>query len=194
MGAVDPDGGPVRETVRDAVLREIKEHGAKYGSRLHVSAPGTPKGNVDMELFAENPNAVIKLMHTFNGPSFYLRDRDDPNEEKKRMKHWNAKLLHGTRYWPEVLRRSTEAVNKAADPDRDGALGIVLYVAAGSALVELLQKSMKPGRSAATTRHYLLDELYERGWRLCFRGRRVKVLRKGREAAPATVNSGTANT
>ena len=181
MGAIDPDGGPIRNAVREAVLRELREHGEKYGSRLHVTAPGAPKGNVDLELFADNPAAVIKRLHTFGGPSFYLRDRDDPNEEKKRMRYSNAKLLQGTRYWPEVLRSSIQAVNEGADPDRDGALGIVLFAASGSALLDLLRKTIKLGPSAATTRHYLLEELYERGWRLRFRGRQVEVLRNGRE-------------
>jgi ppGpp synthetase/RelA/SpoT-type nucleotidyltranferase len=181
MGAIAPDGGPIREIVRDVVRREIKEHGEKYGSRLHVTAPGAPKGNVDSELFADNPNAVIKLLHSFNGPSFYLRDRDDPIEEKKRMRHWKARLLHGTRFWPEVFRCSLQAVKDEAKPDDDGALGIVLYSASGDTLVELLQRSMRPGRSAAIMRGYLLDELYERGWRLRFRGRRVDVIRRGRD-------------
>ena len=84
MGVVDPLGGPIRNEVHEAVVQKLKEYGRKYGSRLHVSVPGVPKGNVDLELFADNPAAVIKLLHTFNGPSPYLRDRDDPNEEERR--------------------------------------------------------------------------------------------------------------
>jgi hypothetical protein len=152
MGAVGPDGGPIHNAVREAVLRELEEHGQKYGSRLHVTGPGVPKGNLDSELFADNPTAVIKLLHTFNGPSFYLRDRDDPNEEKKRMRHWNAMLLQGTRYWPEVLRSSIQAVNESADPDHAldiGALGIVLFGACGADLLALLRKTLERGRSNA---------------------------------------------
>jgi len=188
MGTIDPLGGPIQSVVSEAVLRELEEHGQRYGSRLHVSGPGTPKGNVDLELFADNPAAVIKLLHTFHGPSPYLRDGGDPNEEKKEMRHWNAMLLHGTRYWPEVLRCSIQAVNEGADPDRDGALGIMLFGASGSDLLDLLRKTVAMGNSGARTRHYLLEELTERGWRFRFRGRRIEVLRKGREEPGATTD------
>ncbi len=181
MGVVDPNGGPIRNVVREAVLRELDEYGHKGGSRLHVSAPGVPKGNVDLELFADNPEAVIKLLHTFRGPSFYLRDRDDPNEEKKRMRHWNAKLLQGTRYWPEVLTCSKQVANECENPWLDDAFGIVVYAASGSGLLDLLRKAVERGRRGTRTRQYLLEELNERGWRLRFRGRLVEVLRKGRE-------------
>lgn len=185
MEAVDPLGGPIQDVVREAVLRELEEHGQKYGSRLHVSAPGGPKGNVDLELFADNPAAVIKLLHTFNGPSPYLRDRDDPNEEKERMRHWNAQLLYGTRYWPEVLRQCRQAVSEGADPDRDGALGILLFAASGTELLDLMLKTFHRRASGATMRTHLLEELNERGWRFRFCGRRVEVLRKGREETRA---------
>lgn len=190
MGVVDSHGRPIQNVVREAVVRELEEHGQKYGSRLHVTAPGAPKGNVDLKLFADNPAGVIKLLHTFNGPSFYLRDRDDPNEEEKRMQHWNAKLLQGTRYWPEVLRSSVNAVNEGVDHDRDGALNIVLFGSSGSALVDLLRKTLTSGRSATRARHYLLEELYERGWRLRIRGRQIEVLRKGKEEASAMTDAG----
>jgi|GEM_PF-3521424 ppGpp synthetase/RelA/SpoT-type nucleotidyltranferase len=190
MGAIAPDGGPIRNAVRAAVLRELKEHGKKYGARLHVTAPGMPKGNVDLKLFADNPVTVIKLLHTFNGPSFYLRDRDDPNEEEKQMQHWNAKLLQGTRYWDEVLHSSIKAVNEGADPNHDGALGIVLFGSSGSALVDLLNKTFTSGHSADKYRYYLLDELYYRGWRLRFRGRQIEVLHKGKEEASAIAEAG----
>jgi ppGpp synthetase/RelA/SpoT-type nucleotidyltranferase len=189
MGVVDPQGGPIQNVVREAVLRELDEHGQKYGSRLHVTAPGAPKGNVDLELFTDNPAGVIKLLHTFNGPSFYLRDRDDPNEEEKKMRHWNAKLLQGTRYWPEVLRSSIQAINDGADcggPVDDGAMGIVLFGGRASELLGLLRKTFERGRSNTTTRHYLLDELYERGWRLRLRGRQIEVLHKGKEEPSAS--------
>lgn len=189
MGVVDPQGGPIQDAVREAVLRELEEHGRKYGSRLHITAPGAPKGNVDLELFADNPAAVIKLLHTFHGPSFYLRDRDDPNEEKKRMRHWNARLLRGTRYWPEVLRSSLQAINEAVDrggrPD-DDAMGIVLFGGSASELLGLLRKTFGRGRSNAPMRYYLLEELYERGWRLCLRGRQIEVLHRGKEETSAT--------
>ena len=181
MGAVGPDGGPINNAVREAVLRELAEHGQKYGSRLHVTAPGAPKGNVDLELFADNPAAVIKLLHTFNGPSFYLRDRDDPNEEKKRMRHWNAKLLQGTRYWPEVLACSRQAASECENPWLDDAFGIVVYAASGSELLGLLRKAFARGHRDTRTRQYLLEELNERGWRLRLRGRQVEVLHIGRE-------------
>lgn len=190
MGAVDPDGGPIRDAVREAVLRELEEHGEKYGSRLHVSVPGTPRGNVDLELFADNPAVVIKLLHTFNGPSFYLRDGDDPNEEKKRMRHWNAKLLQGTRYWPEVLKCSKQIADKCENPWLDGAFGIVVYAASGSELVGLLRKAFTRGRRDIKTRQYLLEELNERGWRLSLHGRQVEVLRKGREEPLSMTETG----
>lgn len=188
MGVVDPQGGPIQDIVREAVLRELEEHGQKYGSRLHVTAPGAPKGNVDLELFADNPAAVIKLLHTFHGPSFYQRDRDDPNEEKKRMRHWNARLLRDTRYWPEVLRSSLQAINEAADrggPPDDDAMGIVLFGGGADDLLRLLRKTFERGHSNATMRHYLLEELYERDWRLRLRGRQIEVLHKGKEESSA---------
>jgi ppGpp synthetase/RelA/SpoT-type nucleotidyltranferase len=181
MGAIGPDGGPIRNAVREAVLMELEKHGENDGSRLQFTAPGAPRGNVDLELFADNPAAVIECLHTFNGPSFYLRDRGDPNEEERRMRHWNAKLLQGTRYWPEVVRSSIQAVNEGADPDRSGALSVVLFAASGSTLLDLLRETLKSRRLSAPTRHCLLEELCERGWRLRFIGRRVEVLRKGRE-------------
>jgi ppGpp synthetase/RelA/SpoT-type nucleotidyltranferase len=184
MGVLDRQGGPIQDVVREAVLRELEEHGQKYGSRLHVAAPGAPKGNVDLELFADNPAAVIHLLHSFHGPSFYLRDREDPNEEKKRGRHWSAKLLYGTRYWPEVLRSSFQAINEGIDSvghPEDGALGIVLFGGNGSDLLGLLKKTFERGRSKATMRHYLLEELYERGWRLRLRGRQIEVLHTGKE-------------
>ena len=181
MGVVDPLGGPIRNEVHEAVVQELKEYGRKYGSRLHVSVPGVPKGNVDLELFADNPAAVIKLLHTFNGPSPYLRDRDDPNEEERRRRYWMAMLLQGTRYWTDVLRDFIQATSEGVDPDRDGALSIVLFAASGSELLELLRKTVEHGRSAARTRHDLLEELNERGCRFRFRGRQINVLRKGRE-------------
>lgn len=182
MGAIDPRGGPIQDALREAVLRELDEHGRQYGSRLHATAPGVPPGNLDSELFADNPEVVIKLLHTFNGPSFYIRDRDDPNEETRRMRYWKARLLFGTRYWDDVMRSSFEAVNEGADPDRGEAWSIVLFAATGTALVDLLRTSMKPGRAAKRERELLLEELYERGWRLRFRLRQVEVLRKGLEA------------
>jgi len=187
MKAIGPLGGSIEKEVREAVLRELEEYGQKYGSRLHVSAPSAPKENVDFELFSDNPAVVIKLLHTFRGPSPYLRDGDDPNEEEKRMRHWNATLLHGTRYWPEVFRASVQAVREHADPDRDGALGIVLFGASGSELVDLLQATITAGSLAARTRHYLLEELDERGWRFRFRGRRIEILCKGRDESRAFI-------
>jgi len=189
MGAIDPLGNPIQNVVHESVLRELEEHGRKYGSRLHVSVPGVPEGNVDLELFADNPAAVIKLLHTFNGPSQYLRDRDDPNEEERKRRYWTATLLHGTRYWPEVLRYSIRAANESADPDRDGALSIVLFATAGSELFGLLRKTVERGQSAARTRHYLLEELNERGWRFRVRGRQIEVLWKGREEPRAQLAS-----
>lgn len=185
MEAIDPVGGPIEVAVRKAVLRELKEHGEKYGSRLHLSAPGAPNGNVDLELFADNPAAVIKLLHTFHGPSPYLRDRGDPNEEHEKMRHWNAHLLYGTRYWPEVLQQSLQALSKGADSDRDGALGIALFGASASDLLRLLLNTVRMGRPSARMRHYLLEELNERGWRLRFCGRRIEVLHRGREESRA---------
>jgi hypothetical protein len=60
MGAIDPLGKPIQNVIHETVLRELEEYGRKYGSRLHVSVPGVPKENVDLELFADNPAAVIK--------------------------------------------------------------------------------------------------------------------------------------
>jgi ppGpp synthetase/RelA/SpoT-type nucleotidyltranferase len=50
MGTVSPNGEPIEAAVRGAVLRELAEHGQKYGARLHIAAPGAPNGNVDLEL------------------------------------------------------------------------------------------------------------------------------------------------
>jgi ppGpp synthetase/RelA/SpoT-type nucleotidyltranferase len=190
MGTIGPLGEPIEATVREAVLRELEEHGRKYGSRLNLLAPGMPAGNVDRELFDDNPATVIKLLHTFNGPSPYIRERSDPNDEKKHMRHWNAVLLHGTRYWPEVYRQSFEAVDTGTDSDRGGALGIVLFGGSGSELLGLLRKTMSRGIKGSKTRHYLIEELDERGW--CFRvhGRQIEVLRHGREERADAADSG----
>ncbi|HSY47470.1 MAG TPA: RelA/SpoT domain-containing protein [Thermoanaerobaculia bacterium] len=186
MRAVDPLGGPIRDIVHQAVARELEEYPRKYGPRLHVFGPDGPKGNVDMELLADNPAAVIKALHTFGGPSFYVRDWNDPNDEEKKMRHWNAQLLCGTRYWPDVLRRSWQAVRETfgdgATPDRDGALGVVLFAGSGSDLLELLRQTFHGKESSSKRmRHALLEELDERGWRLRFRGRNVEILRCGNE-------------
>jgi hypothetical protein len=106
---------------------------------------------------------------------------DDPNEDEKRMRHWQAVLLRGTRYWPEVFRRSLEVVSPSGDPDRDGALGIVLFGGSGSQLLSLLRQTMANGVKGSKVRHYLLEELDERGWRFRIHGREVHVLRQGRE-------------
>ena len=92
-----------------------------------------------------------------------------------------AMLLHGTRYWPDVLRNSIEATREALDPDHDGALGVVLFGASSSELLELLKKTVQRGHIAARTRHSLLEELDERGWRFGFRGRQIEILRRGQE-------------
>jgi hypothetical protein len=181
MNAIDPLGGDIKAEVHDAVRLELQEHNAKYGPRLNISAPGAPEENVDLELFNDNPAVVIKLLHTFNGPSPYRRDGGDPNDDERRMKHWTARLLFGTRYWHQVLRASLVAVDGGTDPDRDGALGIVLFGATSGELVDLLRRTMSAGRSAGRTRHYLLEELDERGWRFRFRGHQVKICHRGRE-------------
>ena len=180
MGAISPIGEPIEDVVREAVLRELATHGQKYGSRLHVSAPGVPPGNIDQELFADNPAAVIRVLHTFRGPSPYFRERDDPNEEKRRERSWNALLLRGTRYWPDVLRCSIQSANEGVSTDL-GALSIIVHAANGSDLLALLRKTMERMPVSSGARPELLEELYERGWRLRFRGRRIEVLRRGRE-------------
>ena len=181
MGTIGPLGEPIEAAVREAVLRELEEHGREYGSRLHLSAPGAPTGNVDRELFDDNPSTVIKLLHTFGEPSPYTRERCDPNEEKRRMRYWNAALLHGTRYWPEVYRQSFEAVDAGTNSDHHGALGVVLFGGSGSELLGLLRKTMSRGVKGSEVRHYLLEELDERGWRFRVHGRQIEVLRHGRE-------------
>lgn len=82
-----------------------------------------------------------------------------------------------------------QAANEGADPDRDGALGIMLFAASGSDLLDLLRKTVKRGRSGARTRHYLLEELNERGWRFRFRGRQIEVLRQGRKEPRAAADT-----
>lgn len=184
MGAIDPLGGPIHERVRDAVVRELEEYPQKYGPRLHVSAPGGPTGNADMELFTDNPAAVIKALHTFGGPSFYVRDRDDPNDEKEKTRHWNAQLLHGTRYWPEVLRLSFQSVAEGLNTDRDGALGIVLFAGTGDDLISIISQTLQRGGSSSKrVRHDVLEELDNRGWRLRFRRRSVEILRRGSDGS-----------
>ena len=117
MGTVSPLGEPIEAAVREAVLRELAEHGQKYGARLHIAVPGAPGGNIDLELFEDNPAAVIKLLHTFHGPSPYQRHMDEPNEDEKRMRHWQAVLLRdsiGPKYSDGLLKSSTRVVIQIA--------------------------------------------------------------------------------
>ena len=137
-----------------------------------------------MELFTDNPAAVIKALHTFGGPSFYVRDRDDPNDEKEKTRHWNAQLLHGTRYWPEVLRLSFQSVAEGLNTDRDGALGIVLFAGTGDDLISIISQTLQRGGSSSKrVRHDVLEELDNRGWRLRFRRRSVEILRRGSDGS-----------
>jgi ppGpp synthetase/RelA/SpoT-type nucleotidyltranferase len=181
MGTIGPLGEPIEVAVREAVLRELEDYGKKYGPRLHISVPGAPTGNVDRELFHDNPATVIRLLHTFHGPSPYLRDRGDPNDEKERTQYWSAELLSGTRYWPEVYQQCFATVDAGIDCDRHGALGIVLFGGSSKELVELLWKTMSRGIKGSMARHHLLEELNERGWRFRLHGRQFEILRQGRE-------------
>ena len=181
MGTIGPIGEPIEAAVREAVLRELDDYGQKYGPRLNLTVPGAPTGNIDRELFHDNPATVIRLLHTFRGPSPYLRDRGDPNDEKERTQYWSAELLRGTRYWPEVYPQCFATVDAGIDCDRYGALGIVLFGGSSSELLVLLRKTMSRGTKGSMSRHYLLEELNERGWRFRFRGRQIEVLRQGRE-------------
>ena len=190
MGLISPLGDPIREILHARVREELNEHGGKYGPRLHVKIPGVSDSDVDRVLLDENPAAVIKALHTFNGPKMYDR-RSRHRDEMEKDRGWKGRLISGTRFWPVMLSEAVARLKNGTDAE-GGDLGLALFGASGSDLVEILRREY-PARTRKERDYRLRElvwELNERGWRLCLRGRQIEVLRRGQEEPRNDADSG----
>lgn len=190
MGEISPLGKPIQEAVHQAVLHELREYGEEDGTRLHVSVPGIAEKDMDMILFRENPAAVIKALHTFGGPKMYHR-KGRHRDEMEKDRHWKGRLLVGTSFWPKVLSTAIDGL-KTGGAKQEGELGIAVFGASGSDLVEILQITFLTtrGHERIWPLRELLYELHRRGWRLRLHGRQIEVLRKGQEEPRADARFG----